>query len=116
MFSLRRDRYHYPCSVTGPLTWHSEKKPRNCIKVAKFSNIFLKNYFFLKNIVASEGVVSHNVLYYQQLSIACQQVSFYANNYFEKLPKVSSAFNHRFFSEPTLLKRDIHMLFTANLS
>ena len=33
-----------------------------------------------------EVVVSHNVLYYQQLSIARYQVSFYANNYFEQLP------------------------------
>ena len=33
--------------------------------------------------VTSEGAVSHNVLYYQQLSIARYQVSFYANNYFE---------------------------------
>ena len=29
------------------------------------------------------GAVSHNVLYYQQLLITCDQVSFYANNYFE---------------------------------
>ena len=33
--------------------------------------------------VTSEGAVSHNVLYYQQLSITRYQVSFYANNYFE---------------------------------
>ena len=39
-------------------------------------------YFFLENFVTSEGAVSHNVLYYQQLSIACYQLSFYANNYF----------------------------------
>ena len=31
----------------------------------------------------SEGAVSHNVVYHQQLSIARYQVSFYANNYFE---------------------------------
>ena len=47
------------------------------------SNILLRNYFFLKNYVTSEGAVSHNVFYYQQLSIAHRQVSFYANNYFE---------------------------------
>ena len=47
------------------------------------SNILVENYFFLENYVTSEGAVSHNVLYYQQLSIACYQVSFYANNYFE---------------------------------
>ena len=46
-------------------------------------NILVRNYFFLKNYVTSEGAVSHNVLYYQQLSIARYQVSFYANNYFE---------------------------------
>ena len=40
-------------------------------------NIFLENY------VTSEGAVSHNVLYYQQLSITRYQVRFYANNYFE---------------------------------
>ena len=38
---------------------------------------------FLENYVTSEGAVSHNVLYYQQLSIACNQVRFYAKNYFE---------------------------------
>ena len=42
----------------------------------------MKNYLFLKNYVTSERAVSHNVLYYQQLSIARDQVSFYANNYF----------------------------------
>ena len=42
-------------------------------------NLFLKNY------VTSEGAGSHNVLYHDQqlLSIARNQVSFYANNYFE---------------------------------
>ena len=35
------------------------------------------------------GVVSHNVLYYQQLAIAPYQVSVYAkHNYLEKLPIV----------------------------
>ena len=43
----------------------------------------MKNYFFLENNVTSEGAVSHNVLYYEQLSIACYQISFYAKNYFE---------------------------------
>ena len=47
------------------------------------SNISVENYFFLENYVTSEGAVSHNVLYYQQLSIARYQVRFYANNYFE---------------------------------
>ena len=49
------------------------------------SKIFEQNFVFLKNYVTSEGAVSHNVLYYQQLSIsvARYRVSFYANNYFE---------------------------------
>ena len=42
-----------------------------------------RNYLFHKNCVNSEGAVSHNVLYYQQLSIVRYQVGFYANNYFE---------------------------------
>ena len=36
----------------------------------------MRNYLFLKNYITSEGVVSHNVLYYQQLSNARYQVSF----------------------------------------
>ena len=44
---------------------------------------FDENYFFLENYVTSEGVVSHNVLYYQPLPITRYQVRFYANNYFE---------------------------------
>ena len=58
-------------------------------------NILLRNYFFLKNYVTSGhagGAVFHNVLYYQQLSITRNQVSLYANSYFESLPIVSSAF------------------------
>ena len=47
------------------------------------SNIKVENYFFLENCVTSEGAASHNVLYYQQLSNACYQVSFFAHNYFE---------------------------------
>ena len=43
----------------------------------------MEKYFFLKNYVTLEGAVFYNVLYYQQLFIACYQVSFYANNYFE---------------------------------
>ena len=40
------------------------------------SNILVRNNFFLENDVTSEGAVSHNVLYYQHLSIARYQVSF----------------------------------------
>ena len=56
-------------------------------------NIIVRNYFFLKKCVTSEGAVSQNVLHYQQLSIACNRVSFYANNYLEWSPIVSSGFN-----------------------
>ena len=45
--------------------------------------ILVRNYLFLKNYVTSEGAVFHNVLYYQQLSVARYQVRFYANIYFE---------------------------------
>ena len=49
-----------------------------------FNNIWVRNDLFLKNyVINSEGAISHNVLHYQQLSIARYQVSFYANNYFE---------------------------------
>ena len=41
------------------------------------------NYFFLENYFTSEGAVSHNVLYYQQLSITRYQVRFYAYNNLE---------------------------------
>ena len=40
--------------------------------------ILVKSYLFLKNYVSSEGAVTHNVLYYQQLSIVRYQVSFFA--------------------------------------
>ena len=53
---------------------------------------FVANYFFLENYATSEGAVSHNVLYYQPLPITRYQVRFYANNYFEQLPIVSTAF------------------------
>ena len=56
--------------------------PKKALGLKSF-NIWVRNYLFLKNYVTSEGAVSHNVLYYQQLSIPCYQVSFYANNYFE---------------------------------
>ena len=36
--------------------------------------------------------MSHNVLYHQPLSITRPQERFYANNYFELLPIVSTAF------------------------
>ena len=54
---------------------------------------FVENYFFLKKYVTSEGAVSHNVLHYQPLPITRNKKGFYANNYFEYLPIVSTAFN-----------------------
>ena len=41
--------------------------------------IWVRIYFFLKNYVTSEEVISCNVLYYIQLSNARYQVRFYAN-------------------------------------
>ena len=47
------------------------------------SNILVRNYFFLKKYSrpTSEGANSHDVFYYQQLSITPYQVSFYGKNY-----------------------------------
>ena len=61
-----------------------------------FGIFFVEMYFFLENYVTSEGAVYHNVFYYQQLSIACYQVSFYANNYFELLPIEFSTFKSQY--------------------
>ena len=61
------------------------QRPENYwgLKFSSESNILVRNYFFLKNYVTSEGAVYHNVLYHKQLSIACYQVSFNAySNYF----------------------------------
>ena len=40
----------------------------------------------------SKTISLQNVLYFQQLSIACYQVSFSANNSFWEIPIVSSSF------------------------
>ena len=47
--------------------------------------IWVRNYFFLKNDITSEGAISRNALnyMYQQLSIARNQLSFCAKNYFD---------------------------------
>ena len=52
--------------------------------------MLVENYFFLEHLRGSRFL---QCLFYQQLSIACYQVSFYANNYFEWLPIVSTTFN-----------------------
>ena len=65
--------------------------PIKGFRVWSLLNIWVRNYLFLKNYITSEGAVSHNVLYYQQLSIARYKVSFSAYNYL-RLPMVSSAF------------------------
>ena len=67
-----------------------EKKPC-CTNLCAFRCItkcFVLNYLSEKlplsqNYFTSEGANSHNVLYYQQLSVARYQVSFYANKYFK---------------------------------
>ena len=51
---------------------YSEVSKSNSWKISSFS----------KTIVTSEGAVSHNVLYNQQLSIACYHERFYDNSYF----------------------------------
>ena len=43
-------------------------------------------------------------MYYQQLSIPCYLVSFYANNYCELLPIVSTAFNANLLISPSTAK------------
>ena len=53
------------------------------------SKFLVRNYFFLKNNLTSEGALSHNVLYYQKLSAARYQVSFCAKKCFEQLQIVS---------------------------
>ena len=47
----------------------------------------MENYVFLEKYGTSEGAVSHNV------PITRYQVRFYANNYFELLPIVFTAFS-----------------------
>ena len=46
------------------------------ILVARSVIVLVRNYLFLKNYVTSKGIVSHNGLYYKQLSNARYQVRF----------------------------------------
>ena len=52
-------------------------RPRNQIQIFKW-----KITSFSKTMLLLEEAVSHNSLYYQQLSIARYKISFYAHNYF----------------------------------
>ena len=61
----------------------------------------MENYFFLENY--NTLAVSHNVLYHQPLPITRYQERFYANNYFELLPIVSTALK---VTLPSELKSD----------
>ena len=60
------------------LNWSSKLRDNNGRKTplisGPISNNLVESYFFLENYVTSEGTFDHNVLYYQQLSIACYQV------------------------------------------
>ena len=44
--------------------------PKSNSEVSKYNLWETTVYFFLENYVTSEVAISHNVLYYQQLSIA----------------------------------------------
>ena len=76
------------------------RDPQNLILRSR--NQTWENNFFLEKYVTSEGAVSHNVLHYQPLPITLYQVRFYANNYFESLPIVSTAFIKRAILFPHL--------------
>ena len=50
----------------------------------KFTNIFVRNYFFLKKSLLQRELFLTMLYYYQQLSFTRYQVlGFYADNYFE---------------------------------
>ena len=74
---------------------------------------FLENCFFPKNYVTSEGAVSYNVLYYQQLPITCYQVRFNANNYFEQLPIISTANVQEFINNQQLISLKVYSLYQS---
>ena len=59
----------HPCRTSCVLS-ESRLNSRPQLILQFNSNILVNNYFFPKNYVTSEEAVSHNVLYYQQLSIA----------------------------------------------
>ena len=51
--------------------------------VLKLFNIWVRNYLIVKNCVTSEGAVSHNILYYQQLSNTRYRGRFNISNHFD---------------------------------
>ena len=86
---LQDERKKHPCrtmvtrSCVLSDAWFQDQSKSNTWKITSF----------LENYVTSEGAVSHNVLYYQPLPVTLNQVRFYANNFSEYLPIVSTAFN-----------------------
>ena len=65
----RKKHFHtklcaFRCLISGPQQ-SLILRSRNKIQIL----LLMKNYLFLENCVSSEGAVSHNVLYYQQLSV-----------------------------------------------
>ena len=52
-------------------------------KIWGLENKFVEFYLFLENYVTSDGAVSHNVLYYPNLTITRTQERFYDDNYVE---------------------------------
>ena len=91
------ERWNFLLNWSSKLQERNERKKHPCFTIFvwfqmnnKLFIIWVRNY--LKNYITSEGAVSHNVLYYQQLSIAHYQVNLDANIYFEYLLIKSSAF------------------------
>ena len=94
-------------SSIGHQSWEKVMKEKNtlvgmldefvCFQIEINSFIILvRNYLYFKFYATSEGAVSHNVLYYQQLSNAFYQVSFEVNicfKYTSNLPNVYLPFN-----------------------
>ena len=80
--------------------------------------IWVRNNLFLKIYATSEGAISHNVSYYQRLSIAHYQKSFYANNYFELSMPLSDTLVCMWsiavvmfpFKMPIIWTRELHLL------
>ena len=58
-------RKNTSCVLSDALNLRPQVRSQNQFKY------FSENNFFLKNYITSEGAVSHHVLYYQQLSVAC---------------------------------------------